>query len=110
MSGEQATGAIVLDARVDVSGVRALHARLAEALATETPLAIDLSRVERIDTCALQTLRAFERTAAARGITVRFALAAGVAATARRLGLQGALAQDPEPDTGEDHGERTDRG
>lgn len=51
------------EAYVDITTVGELHARLNTLLAIKQAISIDVSKVERIDTAALQTLSAFIKAA-----------------------------------------------
>lgn len=70
--GDTETIRLPLEAVLDASKARALHARLNELLNARAPVVLDASRVERIDTAAAQTLYAFCRAARERGIALQW--------------------------------------
>jgi anti-anti-sigma regulatory factor len=58
---------LVFGAVVEVAKAQALHALLSRALQHSTPIVLDTSHVERIDTASIQLLVSFCRAARARG-------------------------------------------
>lgn len=63
---------ITCDPCLDISGARALHTQLQEALQTAEPVVLQADQVERVDTAALQVLSAFMREAQERRIAVQW--------------------------------------
>jgi anti-anti-sigma factor len=57
---------------VDISCVYELHQELSKALSKSLPVTMDVSRVERVDTAALQLFVAFCRQAGSRQLPVRW--------------------------------------
>ncbi len=83
---------IVLEERLTIAQAAALHGSFCAMLAAGTPLVIDGSRVEEIDTAVLQLLCVVSQSAAQRGIACAWQ---GVSEALRRnaglIGLSAAL-------------------
>lgn len=60
---ELAQSSMECEAYLDIASVGELHARLTSLITTKQAVTIDVSKVERIDTAALQTLSAFVKAA-----------------------------------------------
>lgn len=63
---------LVLDSILDVSRAQALYRTLDQALGQSAPIVMDGSRVERVDTAAVQMLAAFGRAAHERGLKLKW--------------------------------------
>ncbi|MEX2375717.1 MAG: STAS domain-containing protein [Dehalococcoidia bacterium] len=85
-----ATNSLLLPAEISIADARGLYGRL-RALG-EGDVVLDARKVERVDTAILQLLLAFMRKVEGRGDTCSLCHASdALEATARRLGLEGAL-------------------
>ena len=79
---------ITLGDVLDISQAGVLHNTLMKALAVGLPMRVDLRKLERIDTAAIQVLAAFAYTARARGLKLKCKHPGAVAdAALRTLGL-----------------------
>jgi anti-anti-sigma factor len=82
---------------LDISMAAALHQTLKKALESGAPITLQVHKVERADTAALQVLAAFMRAARARGITVSWnAPSASLRRSAQLLGLAQELEIPPQ--------------
>src|SRR3989337_1029742 len=63
---------LVLDSILDVSRAQALYRALDQALGQSAPIVMDGSRVERVDTAAVQMLAAFGRATHERGLKLKW--------------------------------------
>jgi phospholipid transport system transporter-binding protein len=83
---------LVFEPVLDIVGARNLYGKLNSVLAHAKPVALDASRVERVDTAALQLLAAFCRTAREAGLALRWRDASpALREAAAMLGLHDAL-------------------
>lgn len=75
-----------------VSDVRAMHKKLSTLLTGKSPVCLDGSRVEHLDTAALQVLTGFYRTASDRGLVLTWKkISPSLQRAARVLGLESKL-------------------
>jgi anti-sigma B factor antagonist len=63
---------VVLDSSLQIKDVEEAHRRLLAAVAGAPSLAVDVSRIESIDTAGIQVLLAVQKSAAAHGVPVEF--------------------------------------
>ena len=91
------TQSVDLGQSLDITGVSQLHGRLAEALQGGGRVALDGSRIERVDAAGIQLLVAFAHAAAERGGWHWQGGTAPqpVADAAAQLGLDAELAREP---------------
>ena len=83
---------LVFEPVLDISGARHLYGQLDNVLAGATALVLDASRVQRIDTAALQLLAAFCRTTRDAGLPLHWRAASpALREAAGLLGLDESL-------------------
>lgn len=83
---------VTLEAVLGIVDARALHAKLSTVLACATPVVLDGSRVERLDTAAMQVLACFCRSARERGMAISWqSPSSGLRQAAQWLGLESIL-------------------
>jgi anti-anti-sigma regulatory factor len=63
---------VVFGTVVDISQARALYDGMNKLLSRNSPLLMDVSGIERIDTAAIQLLVMFHRTALDRGVEIQW--------------------------------------
>ena len=61
---------VALEAALGIADARVLHEKLNAALAAATPVVMDASRVERLDTAVMQVLTGFCRAARERSLAL----------------------------------------
>jgi anti-anti-sigma regulatory factor len=83
---------VQLEAVLGIVDARMLHEKLSTVLACATPVVLDGSRVERLDTAAMQVLACFCRSARERGLAISWLRpSSGLQQAARWLGLESIL-------------------
>jgi phospholipid transport system transporter-binding protein len=83
---------LIFEPVLDIAGVRYLYSKLDGALTGAKALVLDASRVQRIDTAALQLLAAFCRATRDAGLSLRWhAASAALCDAAALLGLNKTL-------------------
>ena len=79
---------LILEPVLDIMGARDLYGKLNAVLTQRKPVALDASRVERVDTAALQLLTAFCRAAREGGLALSWhGISPALADAAATLGL-----------------------
>lgn len=76
---------ISLRATLDIAHAQTLHAQLARALAYRLPVRVNMRRLERLDTAAVQVLLAFACAAKAAALPMRLAAASPIFAGALQI-------------------------
>ncbi len=79
---------LTLAGQLDVAHCRRMVERLNTVLSPTQPIVLDISKVERVDTAALQALVSFSRTVDARGLALTWkGVSEGFQKEMNRLGL-----------------------
>lgn len=79
-----------------VSEAAALKSRLARLISERRPVALDIGRVERVDTAGMQLIAAFVRDRRRQGLAIEWhGRSATLSAAARLLGLDSLLELPP---------------
>lgn len=79
---------LVLDSEVVIANAEQLYKTLRDIDHSKTSIAIDASRIERIDTAAAQMLYVFSRDARDRGVNLSWNPSDAVTKAMHRLGLE----------------------
>ncbi len=88
---------IVLDQRLELANVKALHAELLRTLKGSSALVVDASRVEVIDSGSAQVLVAFAQAAFDARVPVRWSCSPAFDAFFTLTALKDALDSPPHP-------------